>query len=323
MLAPIRRLLLLFVFAVPTFAAQPDPEAARADDILREFLWEELLAAPAESRPRVGLAFSGGGARGFAHVGVIQALEYAAFPVDVVAGTSMGSLVGVAFADGMPASRMRELLVRAQLTEGIDLSAVRVLNMILADALLSTRPILKFLRAHLGDKRFDQLKRPFGCVATDIKTGEKIVFTEGPVAPAVRASINIPGAFEPVEYRHRYLVDGGVVDFIPVDVARQLGAAWILASVTEGDYTNSTFPNVFFTLAQVIDISGTLLARHSKKDADFLIQPNVGEIRVFEFWRGEEAYEEGLLTAQRRVKPAQEELLLRSTAALLPRLGAR
>jgi len=265
----------------------------------------------------VGAAFSGGGARGYAHVGVIEVLERHAFPVDYVAGTSMGALVGVAYADGMPASRMKELLFQAHVSEGVNLSALRLVNLLLKDSLLSTRPILAFLKKTIGEKHFHQLLRPFGCVATDLKTGEKIVFTDGPVAPAVRASLNIPGVFEPVEYRHRYLVDGGVVDFLPVDLARQLGGQWVLASVVEGDYTRATFPNVFFTMAQVVDITGSILAKRSKRDANFLVQPEVGDIKVFEMERRGEAYEEGVLAAEGRIRQAEEELLLYSMPSLL------
>jgi NTE family protein len=315
-------LLFALLFSAAPLRAHPDAAGERQDALLRDFLWDELVTAPAGERPRIGVAFSGGGARGYAHVGVIEALERAAFPVDVVAGTSMGALIGVAFADKLPAHRMRDLLVHADLSTGTNLNAVRMINMLIADSLLSTKPITRFLKSTIGDKRFDQLRRPFGCVATDIKTGEKIVFTEGDVAPAVRASINIPGIFEPVEYRQRYLVDGGIVDFLPVDVARQLGADWVLASVTEGDYTRSTFPNVLFTLEQVIDISGSILARTSKRAADFVMDPNVGRIRVYELERGAEAVEDGEIAAQRKIRPAQEELILFSMPSILKRLGA-
>ncbi len=307
-------------FAAPE-ARTPSPEARtpaapslafhhQDDELLLNYLWEELTTLPPGRRPRVGLTLSGGASRGFAHVGVIANLEYAGFPIDLVTGTSMGSLVGVAYANDVPLAHMNELARTADLRQGTDLSAVKVLELFLSDHLLSTKKIEKYVHDNVGDVTFDKLKKPFACVATDIKTGEKIVFREGPVAPAVRASMNIPGIFSPVEYRHRYLVDGGVVDFIPVDIARQMGADWVLASVTEGDYTRSTLPNVLFMLEQVIDISGTIVMRTSLARADFTISPDVGRIRIYEFERAHEALDEGRLAGRKRVREAQRSLAL-------------
>ena len=150
----------------------------------------------------------------------------------------------------------------------------------------------------------------------DIKTGEQIVFREGPLGPAVRASMNLPGIFSPVEYRHRYLVDGGVVNFIPVDAARLIGADYVIASVTDLDYSQATIKSMLNTLEQVIDIRGALLAREQRKRADFLIEPKVTDIGYVETPRALELVAQGILTARRRLPAAQEDLILFSYPSL-------
>jgi NTE family protein len=128
--------------------------------------------------------------------------------------------------------------------------------------------------------------------------------------------MNMPGIFAPVEYRHRYLVDGGAVDYIPIDVAKLLGAEWVIASVTEGDYTQTSPSTVLATLEQVIDIQGSILARQQRRQANMLIEPSVGDIYFYQTKRAQEAAEKGVLAASGKLKAAQEGLILFS----LPRL---
>lgn len=219
--------LLLVCLAAAPAAAQPSD-----DELLREALWSRASTAKPAARPTVGLALSGGGARGFAHTGVLEALEYAGFPVDQVAGTSMGALIGGIYASGQPVSELWQFGRDAErLKVGSDFRGVKMLPLLIADKLITPKYITRFIEGRLGGLTFEKLKKPFACTAMDIRTGEKLVFTEGQLDVAVRASVNIPGVFAPVQYRHRYLVDGGVVDNIPVDAARALGADWVLASV--------------------------------------------------------------------------------------------
>lgn len=305
----------LFLIAVPA-AALPDTSP---DWLLRDHLWRELSALPKGERPSVGLALSAGALRGVAHVGVLQVLEDAGFPVDVVAGTSAGAVIGGFYAAGVPVSKLWKFRERISLGSGSNYSTARLVTLVLADKLLSTRNMEKLIRDELGDVHFHQLPKPFGCVAMDLKTGEKIVFRSGPLAPAVRASMTLPGIFEPVVYRHRYLVDGGVVDYIPADIARLLGADWVLASVTEGDFTNFAPKNVLGMLEQVIDIRGSLLSREQRKLADALIEPEVGTIEFHQTERAGEAMDKGVIAAKRKLAYVQENYILFS----LPRLYRR
>lgn len=304
-----RKLILLTLLA----AALP-PQALRAqesdDDVLRDALWTRVASSKPPARPAVGLALSGGGARGFAHAGVLEALEYAGFPADYVSGTSMGSVIGALYAAGTPVADIWKFGREAgDLKISRDFKSIKLISLLMTDSLLTPTHINKFIESRLGGLTFSGLKVPFACSAMDLRTGEKLIFTEGPLPVAVRASVNLPGIFAPVQYGHRYLVDGGVVDFIPIDAAERLGADWVLASVTAG--ASSRLPeNSLMSLLQVIDIRGSLLAGAAEKEAGFVIKPPVGDIAVADFDRCEEAGEAGLTEATRRLPAAREALLL-------------
>jgi NTE family protein len=299
----------------------PMPASAESDDyVLREALWTRAATAGPDARPTVGLALSGGGARAFTHTGVLDVLNYSGFPVDYVSGTSMGAMVGAFYASGKPMEEMwrfgREAL---DLKVARDFKTIRMLPLLIADKLINPRHITRFIDGKLGGMTFKDLKKPFACTAMDLRTGEKIIFTEGPLAIAVRASVDIPGIFAPVEYRQRYLVDGGVVDNIPVDAARGLGADWVLASVAENSLDKMP-ESVLMTLLQVIDIRGTLLAREAEKSADFVMKPQVGDITVADFDRCVEAGEAGVTAAYRRLDPAKETYLIFAAPKLVEKL---
>lgn len=311
--------LVVNLFALPC-AAAPD---LSAEALLRDHLWREVRQAPAARRPKVGLVLSAGSLRGVAHVGVIQALEDAGFPIDTVAGTSMGAVVGSLYASGMSVKKMYDFAVAIKVGSGNDLSSARLISLLLFDKLLSSENTEILLRRQIGGIRFDQTLKPFACVSMDVYTGEAIVFRDGDVAKAVRASMNLPGIFRPLEYRHRFLVDGGVVDYIPVDASRLLGSEWTIASVTETDYTTARPENVLESLLQVIDIRGSYLSHEQRKLADFLIEPPVGDIGMFEDHRIVEAIEKGVITASSRLDAAKESLILASIPKLADGWGAK
>ncbi len=290
------------------------------DYVLREALWTRAATAAPGARPTVGLALSGGGARAFAHTGVLDVLNYSGFPVDYVSGTSMGAMVGAFYASGRPMDEMwrfgREAVA---LKVARDFKTIRMLPLLIADKLINPTHITRFIDGKLGGLEFKDLKKPFACTAMDLRTGEKIIFTDGPLAIAVRASVNIPGIFAPVQYRQRYLVDGGVVDNIPVDAARGLGAEWVLASVAENSVDRMP-ESVLMTLMQVIDIRGTLLAREAEKSADFVVKPKVGDITVADFDRCVEAGEAGVVAASGRLDAAKEAYLVFAAPELVEKL---
>lgn len=308
-------LLALALIAAAPAAAAPD---LSADALLRDHLWREVRLAPPERRPKVGLVLSAGSLRGTAHVGVISVLEGAGFPIDVVAGTSMGAVVGSMYSGGLTVPELWKTALAVKVDSGNNLSGRRLISLVLFDNLLSSEKTELSIRKTLGGRRFDQLKKPFACVSMDVYTGEAIIFRDGDVATAVRASMNLPGIFQPLEYRHRYLVDGGVVDYIPVDAARLLGAEWTIASITENDYTAARPKSVLDSLEQVIDIRGSFLSRAQRKQANFLIEPQVGDIGMFEAARIPEAMEKGVIAAAKKLTAAEQSLILASIPKLAP-----
>lgn len=308
-------LLALALIAAAPAAAAPD---LSADALLRDHLWREVRLAPPERRPKVGLVLSAGSLRGTAHVGVISVLEGAGFPIDVVAGTSMGAVVGSLYAGGLSIPRLWDVASSVKVDSGNDLSGRRLITLLLFDSLLSSEKTEQMVRKNLGGLSFDRMKKPFACVSMDVYTGEAIIFRDGDVATAVRASMNLPGIFQPLEYRHRYLVDGGVVDYIPVDAARLLGAEWTIASITENDYTAARPKSVLDSLEQVIDIRGSFLSRAQRKQANFLIEPQVGDIGMFEAARIPEAMEKGVIAAAKQLNAAEQSLILAAIPKLAP-----
>ncbi len=171
-----------------------------------------------------GLVLSGGGARGFAHIGVLKAAELMGFRADVVAGTSMGAIVGALHAAGKTADEILAIARGVTWRDIIDLSP-------LGGGLLKGDRLAAFLSLHLP-KTFEELQKPLAVTTTDIESGQQVIHTRGDLIGAVRASSCFPGAFEPVELDGRILMDGGIVNNLPVEAAAALGSTWMLASNT-------------------------------------------------------------------------------------------
>ncbi|MFP5472759.1 MAG: patatin-like phospholipase family protein [Gammaproteobacteria bacterium] len=174
-------------------------------------------------RPRIGLALGSGSARGWSHIGVIRTLEEAGYAPDVVCGTSIGALVGAIYAAGR--LDWLEDWVRKLTWSG----TVAMLDLKMGGGLIEGGKLLKFFREHLQDPDFADLPKAFGCVATELATGREVWLREGPVIDAVRASMALPGLFTPTQQEDRLLVDGGLVNPIPVSLCRAMGADLVIA----------------------------------------------------------------------------------------------
>ena len=168
------------------------------------------------------MALSGGGARGAGHVGVLEVLERERVPIDCIAGTSAGSLVGAAYAAGIRGQRLVEVTQQTRWRQAARLTWPR-------DGLVSLAPLEGYLTRTLGDLAFADLEIPFAAVTTDMATGEQVVLREGRLAPAVRASCSVPGMVTPVELGGRLLADGGIANNLPISVARGMGAEVVIA----------------------------------------------------------------------------------------------
>lgn len=178
-------------------------------------------AAPRTSRPRLALALSGGGARGFAHIGVLQALQHRGLHVDALAGTSMGAVLGAFDAAGFDAGTLYEVASDAHWHDIVDVS--------LQTGLMKGERLERFLSEHLPST-FEALDKPFAVTTTDVETGEERVLTSGPLLPALRAAACVPGAFEPVHLHGRTLADGAIVNNLPLSAAALLDAEHVIAS---------------------------------------------------------------------------------------------
>ncbi|HEY9198875.1 MAG TPA: patatin-like phospholipase family protein, partial [Gammaproteobacteria bacterium] len=173
--------------------------------------------------PRIGLALGGGSARGWAHIGVIRALADAGIEPDIVCGTSIGALVGAAYVDG-DLDQM-ETWVRSLRLQTV----VSFLDFSLSSGLIKGDRLIEFFRSHFVDRDIRELDRPFGAVATDLRRGREVWLREGRVSDAVHASIALPGLFTPVQRDGSWLVDGGLVNPVPVSLCRAMGADIVIA----------------------------------------------------------------------------------------------
>lgn len=289
-------LLLLTACLNPVFAGQ------NKDTLLLDYLWSDFSTIHKQDRPKIALVLSGGGARGLAHAGVLKVFKEAGLPVDIIVGTSVGALIGSLYAAGIDPVEIEDMALN------IDWEKL-VTFRLSSRSLYSTRNMEKYISRHISNKRFDELEIPFACIAVDIQTGEKIIFREGLVAPAVRASASTPGLFEPVEYRHRLLLDGGILDNLPVDVAKLMGADIIIAVALNADVSQAKINNAFQILTQVIVIQSDYISKLQSKKADVLIVPDVRNIRASDLDKAKELVEAGEIATRKSVHNIRKVIL--------------
>lgn len=248
-----------------------------------------------EIRPRIGLALSGGAARGMAHVGVIRVLLENAVPIDFIAGTSAGALVGGALAAGMSASEIEEIACALRWR---DMGRVTLSRL----GVQSNARLEEFIRARFPTNRFEELPIPFAAVATDLHSGLGVVMHgEGDVAFAIRASCCIPGWYVPVtDEKGRQLVDGGLVANIPTAAVRSLGADLVIAVDVnaEGAKFLGAPQSAIGIMLQSMMVVQRTASEHQLQDADVVVRPRVGHIRWDEITRGPELIEAGAEAAR-------------------------
>lgn len=174
---------------------------------------------------KIGLALGTGAARGLAHIGVIKVLEEAGIKVDYIAGASMGAMIGGGYAVTLDIKKIESIALETDWRKLLSLVDLTLpLN-----GIIDGRKIQEFIKSSIGDAKFSDAKIPLAVVATDVTTGERIILKEGNVAKAVRASVSIPILFMPYNYDGRFLIDGGVVDPVPVRLVREMGADFVIA----------------------------------------------------------------------------------------------
>ena len=246
-------------------------------------------------RPNIGLALSGGAARGISHIGVLRALVESGINIDCVAGTSAGSLVGGSLASGLPLSEIEKI---AKSMRWRDVGRVTVSRL----GIQSNHRMEEYLRGHLPVTRFEDLTIPFAAVATDLASGRPLVMRDkGDLPFAIRASCTIPGWYVPaIDEQGRQLLDGGLVSMIPTAAARDLGADILIAVDVNAEGATFLGPpqSVIGIILQSMMIVQRTVSAHQLAEADLVIKPRVGHIRWDELGRAEEliaaGYEAGL-----------------------------
>ncbi|KAA9025985.1 patatin-like phospholipase family protein [Niallia endozanthoxylica] len=221
-------------------------------------------------RPKIGLALGSGGARGFAHLGVIKVLVENGIQIDYIAGSSMGSLVACFYGAGIEMDRLYKLSTAFKRKYYLDFTVPKM-------GFIAGKRVKELIRVFTKGKHLEELMIPVSVVATDLMTGEKVVFQKGPIAEAVRASISIPGIFVPEKQNGRLLVDGGVVDRVPVSVVKEMGADIVIGVDVSRVKTNADISTIYDVIMQSLDIMQMELVEYRQIASDIMIRPRVEE----------------------------------------------
>jgi len=230
---------------------------------------------------KIGLALGGGAARGLAHIGVLESLEKNNIKIDVIAGTSAGAVAGAAYARGSSAAALKEMALSMELRDWASLADVRLPH----GGFIAGNRIKSLLKVIVGDVNFSELNIPFACVACDLISGEEVILNQGSVLEAVRASISIPIVFSLVKHNNRYLVDGGLINQVPVNVVRAMGADIVIAvNVIPMSHRRKSIskknnkvkaPGLFDVMMHVFDITNIRTVLESLEGADTVINPDM------------------------------------------------
>jgi len=266
------------------------------------------------ARKKVGLALGGGSARGLAHIGVLEVLEQENIPIDMIAGTSIGALIGAVYARTHDISQMKKLAIEAgakRFNFFMELSLPK-------SGLIRGRRVEELLKQIIGNTEFGDMPIPFSCVAVNIDTGQEVVMNTGPVWQAVRASLSIPVLFNLIEREGRYLADGGLVNPVPVSVVKDMGADIIIAVNAIPDIaskeaiaqTELKEPNLINVISKMIYIFNYRFAASSMNGADVIIEPAVEHIGFYDYHYAEEGILQGQLAAQDSIHKLREILTM-------------
>jgi len=252
-----------------------------------------------KGRKRVGLALGGGGARGLAHIGVLAVLEESKIPIDFIAGTSMGSMIGAAYCAGVEIPRLMEIAADTRWWHISHPAWPR-------HGLLSFEKMEHWITDLMGDVDIRDLPIPFAAVATDIETGERIILREGPVGKVIRASSSVPGFVSPMEFQGRLLCDGGISDNLPDYAARLLGADYVIGV----DVFAPAFRSFLGPAGAFLAAVETMVqhAGGGDLDADCLIIPDLVRASYVRLSRYEEIIEAGAQAAREMLPTIQAAL---------------
>ncbi len=242
-----------------------------------------------EREPKIALVLGGGSAKGFAHVGVIRVLEQEKIPIHMIVGTSVGSLIGGLYAANPDSFQLEWTAFKIEKNDILDLSIIYSKLGLAQGARLES-----FVEQTIAIKKIEDTKIPFYPIATDLNTGETVILEKGSLAKAIRASSAIPGIFVPVTFGNRLLIDGGVTNNIPCDIARQKGADIVIAVNISKYIREYEINSLIDIIGQSVNIGMHELSKTKLKYADVVIEPDTKGVSMFDFSQKKRLMEEGI-----------------------------
>ena len=268
-------------------------------------------------RPKIGLAFGGGFARGLAHIGALKVFEEEKLPIDFIAGTSVGSVIGALYCSGISAKELEEI---AAIIRFKDIGRYTISRF----GFVSNDRLASLLNKILKVKTFEELRVPLAVAATDFVTGEAVTFREGGLVDAVRASCAYPGMFLPVKVNGRLLVDGLLSHVVPAPPLKEMGADKVLAVSLSAHWCNSTTGprHVFDVIGQCFSIAAEKMAGTWQKDADLIIEPDIACFGYDDFARAADLVRVGE-KATREVLPQIKQWLEAPVPTAAPSMNLR
>jgi len=253
--------------------------------------------------PKLGLALGGGAARGFAHIGVLQVLEEEGIKPALVVGTSAGSVVASFYASGKSGQQLQWLADTMDESQFTDWA-----NPFTGRGMLRGEALGKYINSQLNGMKIEDMKMPLGIVATDLRTGDGVLFRRGDVATAVRASSAVPSVFEPVRIGGKDYVDGGLVSPVPVRYAKQMGADLVLAIDISSRPEDAKTSDMLKVLLQTFSIMGKSISQLELAQADVVVRPTLPDIGSTEFSARKKSIEAGR-AAMKQALPQLKALL--------------
>ena len=248
-----------------------------------------------KKKPVIALVLGSGGARGYAHIGVIEVLEQHGIQPDFIVGTSAGSIVGSIYASGKSAIQLRQIALDMKVGDVRDFK-------IGMKGFFDGQKVEDYVNKQIDQTPLEKMKIPMYVVATELKNGEKTIFNYGNTGQAVRASVSIPSMFIPTKIQGKEYVDGGLVSPVPVDIAKQLGADIIIAVDILAQPVNTETTNVWGLFNQNINIMQNRLAAEELKNADIVIQPDLREkAHIFDVKGRQDTMQAGIDAANQRM----------------------
>jgi len=265
-------------------------------------------------RPKIGLALGSGGSKGLAHIGIVKALQENNIPIDFIAGSSIGAMVGGFYAAGLDIQRIEEI--------ALDTNWRKLISLIdphLKQGLIGGERVKNFIDTYISGKKFKDCKIPFAAVATDLKTGDIVVLNKGDLSSAIRASISIPLVFKPIELNNRVLADGGLSAPVPVEIVRKMGADLIIAVNLDKHYYDEEWnPGWYDVMNDSLSILRHHLAISNTSTADMIIDVHINT-HWYQFVNGQNIISAGE-EAMKKALPQLKELIYQKTGGGLKKV---